>query len=284
MLNFKAVIFFSFIILISTLFCVSAADNAYCNNFTELNAIIDESGGVVNLTGDYDFIANDSYLEIDRGMDIQGNNHKLDFNDTPLILSSNQSVLFENVSFKNLNQLNLSNNVTSLNLTFRDCDFDYNHIAPSYLTVETYDYKLFQTGAISSYIKDLASSIVGNLKGIDACKKLAKWVGSNIVHETREGFYQSPLDTLLRKKGNCCSQTNLFLQMCDAVGALAGHKVYYIHVGNSQFGQRHFFCMIDNVVIDVDSRPGAPWGKAGFNGRDVYVATPYPYLPLPREY
>jgi hypothetical protein len=50
------------------------------------------------------------------------------------------------------------------------------------------------------------------------------------------------------------------------------------------FGNIHFFCMIDDVVIDVDEKLGSPWGNAGFNGRDVYRITQYTYLPLPRHY
>ena len=139
------------------------------------------------------------------------------------------------------------------------------------------------TGEITTPIKKLAKSIVGDSKDIVAAKKLAKWVSKNIKHETAPGFYQSPEVTLKRKIGNCCSKTDLFLQMCVAVGVNKKHKLYYVHVGTMKFHKRHFFAMIDNTVVDVDG-PKNPWGHANIGKNKVYQITEYPYLPLPRKY
>ena len=67
-------------------------------------------------------------------------------------------------------------------------------------------------------------------------------------------------------------------------GALEGHKVYFIHVGTKEFHQRHFFAMIDDVFVDVDTYSHSPWGHANFAGRSIYRITEYPYLPLPKQY
>ena len=284
MLKLKTMILIAFVILISSLSCASAQDSAEQGNFTQLNEIVENSDDIVNLFNDYTFVFNDSNLNINKAMKIIGNNHQIDFNGSSMVIKSNESIVFDNISFKHFSKLNLSDNLTVLNLTFMSCSFYFNNHIPENVNVVPSDYGQYHIGEISPHVKDTAKKIVGKKKGIAACKKLAKWVGSNISHETKEGFYQSPEDTLLRKKGNCCSQTILFLQMCDAVGALKGHKAYFIHVGTKDFGNRHFFCMIDDVVIDVDEKAKSPWGKAGFNGRDVYRITQYPYLPLPRHY
>lgn len=221
-------------------------------------------------------------MDIRKSIKINGNNHKLDFNNSQLIINSKQSIVFENIVFKNFNPNIFSKNISSINLTFLNCTSDY--INPILLIFNPYDFGWSYATNESQYLKVFAEFIVGDSKSIDACKKIANWVGENIDHETKEGFYQSPKDTLLRKKGNCCSQTELFLQLCDSVGALEGHKVYFIHVGTKEFHQRHFFAMIDDVFVDVDTYSHSPWGHANFAGRSIYRITEYPYLPLPKQY
>ena len=61
-------------------------------------------------------------------------------------------------------------------------------------------------------------------------------------------------------------------------------RFYYVHVGMKYFGYRHFFAMVDNLLVDVDGKITNPWGHANIGNRGVYRITPYPYLPLPREY
>lgn len=140
------------------------------------------------------------------------------------------------------------------------------------------------SGLVSKAVKDKAKNIVGNSTGIAAAKKLAKWCGKRIKHEKREGLYQSPKTTLNRKRGNCLCQTDLFLQMCDAVGVTEKYELRYIHVGTMKYGKRHFFARINGVDIDVDAKPKNPWGHASYKGRTIYSRKVYPELPIKRKY
>ena len=277
------IIMFILLLSIMLLSGVSAnnGDNATSSvhNFNQLNDLIENSQEPVNLTDDYEFQANDSDLSIGRSTQIDGNGHIIDFAQSCMIVLKNSDILFSNVTFKNFHHVNLSSNVTSLNLTLKSCIF----LNPQMSDLMAED-NLDSAGNISQNVTKLAKRIAGKSTGIGACKKIAQWVGKNISHETKEGFYQSPDDTLKRKKGNCCSQTLLFLQMCDAVGALEGHNAYFVHVGTMKFHHRHFFAMIDNVFVDVDAKPHSPWGNANFAGRSIYSITEYPYLSLPKEY
>ena len=279
--DFKIIMF---ILLASVLLLngVSAADSdnvTSMNNFNQLNDLIENSKEPVNLTNDYGFRANDSNLSMARSTQIDGNGHVIDFAQSCMLVLKNSNIIFHNVTFKNFHQVKLSSNVTSLNLTLMSCI-----ILNPQMSDLVFDDNLDSAGNISQNVTKLAKRIAGKSTGMEACKKIARWVGKNINHETKEGFYQSPDDTLKRKKGNCCSQTLLFLQMCDAVGALEGHNAYFVHVGTMKFHHRHFFAMIDNVFVDVDAKPHSPWGNANFDGRSIYSITEYPYLPLPKEY
>ena len=97
------------------------------------------------------------------------------------------------------------------------------------------------------------------------------------------GFYQTPSQTVARKLGNCCSQTDLFLQMCYVVGVTKTCKVSYVHVGAMTFRYRHFFALIDNFVVDPGDHSNSPWGHATINS-PVFAVTEYPMIPLEREY
>lgn len=140
------------------------------------------------------------------------------------------------------------------------------------------------SGLVSDKVKKKAKSIVGNSTGIAAAKKLAKWVGKHIKHEKREGFYQSPAKTLKRKRGNCCCQTDLFLQMCDATGVTSKYTCQYIHVGTMKYGKRHFFARVNGVDVDCDAKRKHPWGHAAYKGRTIKSRKTYPNLPIARKY
>lgn len=140
------------------------------------------------------------------------------------------------------------------------------------------------SGIISKKVREKAKSIVKNSTGIPAAKKIAKWVGKNIHHETRAGLYQSPATTLNRKKGNCLCQTDLFFQMCDAAGVTEKYTLHYIWVGGEKYGKRHFFGKINGKYVDVDAKPKNPWGHASFGKRSIRTTSKYPKLPLNRKY
>lgn len=261
---------------------VLAGDVNETGNFTQLNALLDDSLDNVNLTMDYEHVDGDEDIVMSKSMLVNGNGHSLNGNGSFIVLSSNDSsYVFENVNFIDV-YFKVSNG-SCLNLSFADCNFTFNNSTSDvYITMESVP-MLQHTGKISLKIKKLAKSIVGNSKDLKAAKKLANWVAKKIRHETLPGFYQTAKKTLKRKKGNCCCKADLFLQMCAAIGLDKNHELYYVHLGTLQFKQRHFFAMVDNRVVDVDGRVRHPWGHALFKHSGVFRITPYPYLPIPRS-
>ncbi|MBO6123686.1 MAG: hypothetical protein J6P09_07585 [Methanobrevibacter sp.] len=49
------------------------------------------------------------------------------------------------------------------------------------------------------------------------------------------------------------------------------------------FGHRHFFALIDNLVVDPGDHSNSPWGHATISS-SVFAVTEYPMIPLEREY
>ena len=264
--------------------CVMASDVNQTGNFTKLNSMINDADDNANLTNDYECIEGDGDLSISKSITIHGNGHSLKNNNASIVLSEdNSNIIFENIDFLDRPSI-ISNNTHFSNITFINCKFEpVNSTQNNTINFDRYT-GILTSGEISPNVKLLAKLIVGKSKGLKAAKILAKWVGKSIEHETAEGFYQTAEMTLFRKCGNCCSQTDLFLQMCVAVGLDKNHKLGYVHVGTMMFGKRHFFAMIDNVLVDVDAKSNSPWGHANIGDRDFYRITEYPYLPLPREY
>ena len=218
-------------------------------------------------------------------MTINGNGHSISSTSQTLKLNVKNDIIliFKNITFKN-DKIELNCENSNMKLTFADCKFKENNVKNEITIVEDISSEYYKAGNISETVEKLAKEIVGNSTDLEAAKKLAIWVGQNIMHETAPGFYQSPDVTLNRTLGNCCSQTLLFLQMCEAVGLNNSHKLYFIHVGTSIFHQRHFFAMIDDIFVDVDARPKNPWGNAKTYNDTFFKITEYPYLPLVRNY
>lgn len=181
---------------------------------------------------------------------------------------------------KNLTYKNGVNSFSFENMTFKLKSINKEKCLVN-ITLEN-QANLNTTGVISPKITNLAKKIVGKTHGMAAVKKLAEWVSKNIVHEKGSGFYQSPVETVMRKKGNCCCHSDLFLQLCASLGLTEKYDMYYIHVGTMTFGKRHFFTMVGDLCVDADKKN--PWGRGGFNGRLVYSITKYPNLPLLRYY
>ena len=255
-------------------------DNA--TDIQDLNDQINQANDTLNLKKDYTCF--DEELNITRDITVEGNNHSFSANDSGEILKINV-VDSCNVVIKEINfNLNLQLNSNSSNVTFLNCYFNLSGQCDDEIDIVFYNNALDNAGNVSDTIFKKAKQIAGESSDLTAAKKLAFWVGKNISHETRAGFYQSPEETLKSKKGNCCSQTLLFLQMCEALGITKEHKVYFVHVGTPEFGERHFFAVIDNLCVDVDSKPGSPWGHARVNYDSIFATTQYPLLPLPKEY
>lgn len=111
---------------------------------------------------------------------------------------------------------------------------------------------------IHKSIKQIAVEVADGKTGIAAAKKIARWCGANIKYEWKENFYQSPKTTLKRRRGNCCCQTDLMLEMMDAAGVSKKYKLKYIHVNNGKDG--HIFAKVGNTYVDpCVSRH--PWGR-----------------------
>lgn len=285
----KKIISITFLILVLiTLPCVSANNNTteyipttIDGNFTELNYEIENSNGTLTLDKNYtdngEIILNKSISIDGKGYSISNNN-----SDFKLKINNNLSLILKNITFKNdkifVNQKNFT-----VNLTIVDCRFIEN-IKNNSVSIIKFDINIYKSGNVSETVRKLAIEIAGNSSDLDAVKKIAEWVGKNIKHEVVAGFYQSPDETLKRKLGNCCCQTDLFLQMCDVLNITQNHQVFYVHVGNKSFGQRHFFAMIDDIFVDVDSKWNNPWGNANTLNDEFYKFTQYPLLPLPKTY
>ena len=83
---------------------------------------------------------------------------------------------------------------------------------------------------IPKSVSNMALKIVKDSTGYTAAKKIVKWVGSNIKYEGKNNFYQSTKTTLARRRGNCCCQTELMLQMLDAAGCTEHFTFVWCHV------------------------------------------------------
>ena len=269
-----------------SLSCVHADNSTnYIENENQLNEKITNAECDVEL--DEDYILKDN-LTIAKSVNIDGNGHTIKFNNSDALKvnsSKEVKITIKNTTFENLKKIKFENNLTH-NITFIDCKFDdlKNHKLSCDAPFKNDVANKNTTGKIANIVKQLAKQIVGNSTDIEAAKKLASWVGKNIIYERNAGFYQSPVKTLKRGVGNCCSQTDLFLQMCEATEINKNHELYYVHTGSMKFGNRHFFAMIDNICIDVTNFPKNPWGHCTIKNDQIYSITKYPYLPLLRQY
>ena len=226
---------------------------------------ISSSNDYINLTKDYVYNDSEDNLEFSKSMTIEGNNHTIDN------VNSTFDINTEKKNIKN-----------PYNITLINCNFIMNE-NESIITAECYySYTANSTNASSKLIETVAKCIVGNSTGIDAIRKIAEWIGENVHGEKRAGFYQTPLETLFKLAGNCCSQTDLFFNMCYLLNLTENHTLCYVHVGTLKYRERHFFALVDNIPVDVTLKN--PWGRGGFYNRTVINITPYPFLPIPREY
>lgn len=286
-MNIKKIILICILIFVLSNLSFVSAENVTDDSLSQLNGLID-SNVEINLTKNY-YTYENNYIKLNKPISAYSENHTFDGDDIKGVIeiNNNVSLVFKNTTFKNINKkiFNITSNNT-LNITLIDCKIITNN---TYTPIELIlpkikDTNMSYSGEISDNIKKLAQNIVGKSTDIEAAKKLAKWVKNNIAHETRAGFYQSPDTTLLRGIGNCCSHTDLFLQMCVAIGLDKTHKIGYVHVGTERFHHRHFFAIIDNIVVDTDCGYSNPWGHASIGERPVYCITMYPEIPLTRNY
>ena len=118
---------------------------------------------------------------------------------------------------------------------------------------------------ISKKVKSTAISVAKGKTGLAAAKLIANWVQTNIKyqHPMYSDFRKSPDKVLSTRKGNCCDQTRLMLEMMDAVGVTQKYKLQYVFVCcNSGNGYGHVFGKIGSKYADpCRSRyRGQAWG------------------------
>ena len=263
--------------------CVYADDSQINSNFSTLSKEISNTNSYSNLTlsKNYYQSSKESNIQISKSIIIDGNNHSIVSNDKNYIFNvkDNLNVTFKNITFYTKNYLLIKVNKGQIksNITFQNCSFELKNDQ-----ILSKDPKIYYSSKVPEKIKKLANEIVGSSMGVDAAKKLAKWVSVNLKYEKKEGFYQSPSKTLLRKKGNCCCQSELFLQMCEAVGLTKEHNISFVHVGKLNFNKRHFFVTFDNLCVDVTLK--YYWGHGSFSKGRVFSTSIYPILPIKKEY
>ena len=114
------------------------------------------------------------------------------------------------------------------------------------------DRKIKASG-ISSKVKNLALRIVGNSTGYAALRKICNWMDKNIWYSYYSGFVRSPDRVLSTKHGNCCDQTRLFLQLCDAAGLTEYMTLKYRHVYNHVYAVIKFRKSGNTVTVDCAS-------------------------------
>ena len=105
---------------------------------------------------------------------------------------------------------------------------------------------------LSSKVKNLALSIVGEKTGYKAMRAICDWMDHNISYSGYGDFQKSPDSVISSRCGNCCDQTRLLLQLLDAAGCGEFYDMYYVHVHEYQ---GHVYAMI----------------KAKSTGKSVYI-------------
>lgn len=275
-------IYFLTIFIITIFICITplSANEDNTGNFSEINNKISTSEEI-HLDRDYSQEQKDSQICINKSVTIDGCGHEIITENSMEIFNLNSSsqkinLTIKNTTFKNVN--NLFNKNTTDNITFIDCSF-INNKNIVYPSSDNFEANKNKTGTISKIVKKVAKLIIGGSTDLKAAKKIANWVAKNIQHEVKAGLYQSAEVTLFRGKGNCITTTNLFLQMCAAVGLAKKHKLYYVQTGRMVYGQRHFFAIVDHVCVDVDVKKSRPWANCPTN-RNPTCITKYPYLPV----
>lgn len=97
---------------------------------------------------------------------------------------------------------------------------------------------------INSKIRQMALNIVGNSEGLAAAKKIADFMDKKINYKYYWNFSHNAKWVLDHKKGNCCDETRLMLELMDAAGCTEKLKLQYVHTHSSTTGWGHVFAKI----------------------------------------
>ena len=105
------------------------------------------------------------------------------------------------------------------------------------------------TQASASWVKR-ANSIT-SATGNSAIKPIWQYCYSKIKYVYKKNFYQSAEKTWSTKKGNCCCQTEVLLNLLNAKGIT---DLHYCHSHNSKGG--HIFAKVNGMYLDPTTKNG----------------------------
>ena len=105
------------------------------------------------------------------------------------------------------------------------------------------------TKASETWIKR-ANSIT-SATGNNAIKPIWQWCYSKLKYVYKKDFYQSAEKTWSTKKGNCCCQTEVLLNLLNAKNV---SDLHYCHSHNSKGG--HIFAKVNGKYLDPTTRNG----------------------------
>ena len=108
---------------------------------------------------------------------------------------------------------------------------------------------LGSTKASETWIKR-ANSIT-SATGNSAIKPIWQYCYSKIKYVYKKDFYQSAEKTWSTKKGNCCCQTEVLLNLLNAKGV---SDLHYCHSHNSKGG--HIYAKVNGMYLDPTTRNG----------------------------
>ena len=126
------------------------------------------------------------------------------------------------------------------------------------LGVEKWEEKVEETKTVTVQGSTQASSTwinrankITKATGNDAIKPIWQYCYSKIKYVYKKDFYQSAEKTWSTKKGNCCCQTEVLLNLLNAKGV---QNLQYCHSHNSKGG--HIFAKVNGKYLDPTTRNG----------------------------
>jgi len=144
------------------------------------------------------------------------------------------------------------NNDTVLLNTYPNLYFNYG------LGVEKWEEKVEETKTVTVQGSTQAKSTwvkraneITSATGNSAIKPIWQYCYSKIKYVYRKDFYQSAEKTWSSKKGNCCCQTEVLLNLLNAKGV---SDLHYCHSHNSKGG--HIFAKVNGKYLDPTTRNG----------------------------
>lgn len=105
------------------------------------------------------------------------------------------------------------------------------------------------TQAKSTWVK--RANKITSATGNSVIKPIWQWCYSELKYVYKKNFYQSAEKTFSSKKGNCCCQTEVLLNLLNAKGIT---DLHYCHSHNSKGG--HIFAKVNGMYLDPTTRNG----------------------------